>query len=141
MTTLKSAILLFCGIAVATPAIAQQERPSNEAPVQAGPEAADMTLGMALMWARLNSSGALPGGAGGINTLRDGTGVYRVFFARPIVPSDRAVIVSLSTVSSASIAKATWLSSADDNDVIIRAFNTAGAPTDGDPFLLVYCTR
>lgn len=80
------AIVLTLGAFGATQALAadQQWAPGNQPKAGVAPTAADGNLGMAIVAARVSSSGTLLNGSGATGIIKLGTGTYEVDFNRNV---------------------------------------------------------
>ncbi len=135
--------MCLAGALTAMPASAQQGLTPGAGSQGPAPEAADKTLGMALMGAVVSSNGSYDPGfsSGVVSTTRLEVGVYRVVFNRSLsgcTPASTAVvtdpprIVRVDHVATTNIESDTWM---------VHTFNLAGAPADGAFAIVNFCGR
>lgn len=108
------------------------------------PEAADQTLGTALLSARLDSYGNLHGGAGVTGVAHPSTGVYIVTFSRSVVDCAYSGTAGFWAPVSAPDAfghVSVQPYDGNANSVIVGRGNAAGLSADGSFHLLVLCTN
>lgn len=126
--------LALAAVLTANPALAGKQ----------APEAADKTLGTALMSARLDSFGNLHGGAGVTGVAHPSTGVYIVTFSRSVVDCAYSGTAGFWAPLSAPDAfghVSVQPYDGNANSVIVGRGNAAGLAADGGFHLLVLCAN
>lgn len=140
MPDLAKCVLVALAVTVATALAAAPATAQAPEPVLGGPasEAADQTLGMALMSAYVTSAGGLveDWGGGAVSASRADTGIYDVIFARSIVgcPAAVTVVTSSRTASIFGIA-------GDGAGYRVLTRDTAGTLANSQFFITVICPR
>ncbi len=98
----------------------------------------DLKANVVARWAKVNAGGAndteLMRGRGVLSAFRGGLGVYRVVFAAPVTACGWTATRNDNSNGVAGPGEITVESSkSTPTDLIVRTFNSAGAPADTDP--------
>ncbi len=138
MNLFSLAVTLACAAAVTVAAPVTSAQAAKAAKV--APEAADQTLGMALMGAAVRGNGTLYEGVGVVSATRSGTGAYRVTFQRDI----RGCILNATAAlfpgdsSTGAFASASYYS---QTTVSVLMRNPSGTFVDHSIQLMVFCAK
>lgn len=103
---------------------------------RSGGEAADNTLGVALLSAAVLGDGTLFQGAGALSVVANGSGNYRVKFVRDLVGCTAVA----SSRTNTGLVQAADLSVSDD-EIQVWTTDFSGVPGDRSFSLLVFCTN
>jgi hypothetical protein len=115
----------------------------NDLPRGALPgEAADGTLGMALMAASVNANATLAHGSGVASTTKlGGNGLYQVTFDRDVSLCTYVATIGPANTSSAEGQIDVALRAGNSSAVFVNTHNAAGSSTDQPFHLLVFCNK
>ena len=145
MHTKLAITLAFAGTLLTTVAAAQsvQYQPGYKPGDENTPEAADLTLGVAELFAVVHGNGTLIRGAGAVSSTRFGTGQYQAVFTRNV--RNCAYVGSISEPTNTLIPPAGQIAvtgrSGNDAGIFVQTRDGAGAAADRTFMVKVSCVR